>query len=101
LHYTLDGSVPTESSPTVASGNDVAVTQSSTLMVRGFNGPGWTPSDVKTGTFYIMVERVGELETLIEEHLGVVGVRGDGEMVLAESRKHRGDLSADVRGIRC
>jgi hypothetical protein len=32
LHYTLDGSVPTESSPTVASGNDVAVSQSSTLM---------------------------------------------------------------------
>jgi alpha-tubulin suppressor-like RCC1 family protein len=37
----------------VASGSDVAVSQSSTLMVRGFNGPGWTPSDVKTGTFYI------------------------------------------------
>jgi alpha-tubulin suppressor-like RCC1 family protein len=53
LHYTLDGTEPTESSPTVASGNSVAVAQSSTLKVRGFKGAGWTPSDVKVGTFYI------------------------------------------------
>ena len=53
LHYTLGGSEPTESSPTVTSGGTVAVTESSTLMVKGFKAPGWTPSDVKAGTFYI------------------------------------------------
>jgi alpha-tubulin suppressor-like RCC1 family protein len=53
LHYTTDGSSPTESSPTVTSGNDVTLTQSSTLMVRGFNGIGWTPSDIQLGTFYL------------------------------------------------
>ncbi len=53
LHFTLDGTEPTESSPTVTSGGTVAVTQSSTLMVKSFNGPGWTPSDLKVGTYYI------------------------------------------------
>jgi alpha-tubulin suppressor-like RCC1 family protein len=53
LRYTLDGSEPTESSSSVTSGGTVAVNQSSTLMVKGFNGPGWTPSDLKVGTYYI------------------------------------------------
>ena len=53
LHYTTDGSSPSESSPTVVSGNDVALTQTATLMVRGFNGIGWTPSDIQLGTYYL------------------------------------------------
>ncbi len=53
LRYTLDGSEPTESSSSVTSGGTVAVSQSSTLMVKGFNGPSWTSSDLKVGTYYI------------------------------------------------
>jgi alpha-tubulin suppressor-like RCC1 family protein len=53
LHYTLDGSSPTESSPTVTSGGTVPVSQSSTLKVTAFRGLGWNPSDVKVGTYYI------------------------------------------------
>jgi alpha-tubulin suppressor-like RCC1 family protein len=53
LRYTLDGSEPTESSSSVTSGGAVGVTQSSTLMVKSFNGPAWTASDLKVGTFYI------------------------------------------------
>ena len=51
LHYTLDGSEPTQSSPVVASGETVAVTHSATLKVRGFNGLGWSPSDLALGTY--------------------------------------------------
>ena len=53
LHYTLDGTEPTESSPTVVSGNTLAVDHSATLTVKGFNGPNWTVSDSKIGTFTI------------------------------------------------
>ncbi len=53
LRYTLDGSEPTESSPSVSSGSTVAITETSTLMVKSFNGPTWTPSDLKVGTFTI------------------------------------------------
>jgi alpha-tubulin suppressor-like RCC1 family protein len=53
LHYTLDGTVPTVSSPTVVSGNTVTVDHSATLTVKGFHGPDWTASDSRVGTFYI------------------------------------------------
>jgi alpha-tubulin suppressor-like RCC1 family protein len=53
LRFTLDGSKPTEFSPSVPSGGTIPVTQSSTLMVMGFNGPGWTPSDIRVGTYYV------------------------------------------------
>jgi alpha-tubulin suppressor-like RCC1 family protein len=52
LHYTLDGTEPTESSPTVVSGNTVTVPQTATLMVKGFRG-GWSASDLQVGTYFI------------------------------------------------
>jgi alpha-tubulin suppressor-like RCC1 family protein len=53
LRHTLDGSEPTEFSSQVVSGSSVCVTESSTLKVRGFKGPGWTPSDVAMATYYV------------------------------------------------
>lgn len=53
LHYTLDGTEPTESSPIVVSGNTVTVDHSAALTVKGFHGPDWAPSDSKLGTYYV------------------------------------------------
>ena len=48
LHYTLDGGVPAEADPVVASGSAVSVERSGTLKVRGWR-TGWTPSDAARG----------------------------------------------------
>lgn len=51
LRYTLDGSLPAESSPVVPGGG-VVVDQSTTLKVQGFRS-GWTASDVTMGVYWI------------------------------------------------
>ena len=53
LHYTTNGVEPTASSPTVVSGNDVTLTESGTLKVKGFGPGGWTASDLKMGTYFV------------------------------------------------
>jgi hypothetical protein len=55
LCYTLDSSEPADCSQQIVSGGTVLITQSSTLKVKGFNGPAneWTPSDLEIGTYYI------------------------------------------------
>jgi alpha-tubulin suppressor-like RCC1 family protein len=52
LHYTTDGRDPVEADPTVSAGSTLVVSGSSTLKVRGWL-PGWLPSDVGAGTYYI------------------------------------------------
>jgi alpha-tubulin suppressor-like RCC1 family protein len=52
LHYRLDGLEPTEADPSVSPGGTVAVTHSVTLKVKGFR-TGWTPSDVKAGSYFV------------------------------------------------
>jgi alpha-tubulin suppressor-like RCC1 family protein len=51
LHYTLDGSTPTESSPLVPGGG-ITVDHSVTLSVMGWRA-GWTTSDLVTGTYVL------------------------------------------------
>ena len=58
LRYTLDGSEPRESSPTVASGGTVVVDKSGALTVRGFRS-NWTASDIRWGTYAISLGTLG------------------------------------------
>jgi len=52
LHYTLDGGEPTQSDPTIVSGNSIPVAHSATLKVRGWRS-GWTTSGLATGTYLL------------------------------------------------
>ena len=56
FRYTLDGSIPDTSSPTVPGGGAV-VGQSSTLKIRGFRS-GWTSSDVTPATYWMSLGTV-------------------------------------------
>ena len=58
LHYTTNGTDPTESSTTVASGGAVAVDRGSTLVVKGWKSGGWTPSDMFVATYWISLGTV-------------------------------------------
>jgi alpha-tubulin suppressor-like RCC1 family protein len=51
LRYTIDGSLPTSSSPAVPGGG-VVLDQSTTLKVQGFRS-GWTASNVTLGVYWI------------------------------------------------
>lgn len=57
LHYTLDGSDPTETSPVVASGSTVTVGESATLKVKGWKA-GWSTSDLTVGLYSISLGTV-------------------------------------------
>ena len=50
IRYTLDGSTPTESSPTYST--PIHITSTTTIKARGYKR-GWTPSDVASGTYTI------------------------------------------------
>ncbi len=50
IHYTLDGSVPTESSPVYSSA--IPISQTTTLKAKAFKS-GWDPSGVASGTYTI------------------------------------------------
>jgi len=52
LHYTVDGSTPTQSDAVVNSGSSVSVTESMTLRVAGWRS-GWTPSGVASETYVV------------------------------------------------
>jgi alpha-tubulin suppressor-like RCC1 family protein len=54
LHYTTDGSEPTESAAIVASGGTIAVDQSLAIKVRGWK-PGAVSSELVTGTYELKV----------------------------------------------
>jgi alpha-tubulin suppressor-like RCC1 family protein len=54
LRYTTDGTTPTESSPVIASGGSVAITQSGTLSVRGWK-PNVPASAVISATYELKV----------------------------------------------
>lgn len=51
LHYTLDGGIPNEKSPTVTSGGTVQVTPTQTLNVIALR-QGWAPSPVLSEVYY-------------------------------------------------
>lgn len=50
IHYTTDGTEPTEASPVYAA--PVAISNSTTLKARGFRS-GWTASEIHEGVYYI------------------------------------------------
>jgi alpha-tubulin suppressor-like RCC1 family protein len=54
LHYTLNGSNPTQGDPVVVSGASVAITLSATLKVRAWK-PGAVSSEVSTATYELKV----------------------------------------------
>lgn len=52
IHYTTDGSEPTESDPAIASGGVVLVNRAMTLKAKAWK-TGWTPSSTKSASFTI------------------------------------------------
>src|SRR6185503_2773414 len=54
IHYTMNGSDPTENDPEILSGAAVPVGQSVTLKARAFKD-GWTPSGTKSASFTISI----------------------------------------------
>lgn len=54
IHYTLDGSTPTQSSPFILSGQSLNIADSVTLKLVGYNAdPHYRPSAVKSATYAI------------------------------------------------
>lgn len=53
IHYTTDGSEPTESGPAVVSGGTVLVDRSLTLKAKTWRGSGWTVSTVTIATYSV------------------------------------------------
>jgi len=64
IHFTTNGSDPTESDPIVAHGGTVAVNSSMTLKARAFKAD-FTPSPVKSATY--TVAALGPLQLLIDQ----------------------------------
>lgn len=52
IHYTLDGSDPTESDPSIASGGTISLSASAVLKARAFR-TNWTPSDITEANYEI------------------------------------------------
>lgn len=55
IHYTTNGSDPTESDPIIASGSSIYIDRNLTLKARAFK-PGWTPSGVKSASYQLVVK---------------------------------------------
>jgi alpha-tubulin suppressor-like RCC1 family protein len=72
LHYTTDGSEPSETAATVASGGTVAVDQSLTIKVRGWK-PGAVSSELVSGAY--------ELKAVTPVLSPVSGAYGSGQSV--------------------
>lgn len=53
IHYTTDGTIPTEASPTVASGDSVLIESTATLKAKAYKAT-WTPSAVASQTYSIL-----------------------------------------------
>ena len=57
IHYTTNGTEPTESSPSLPNGGSVRLVQSATLSARAFLA-GYTPSTITTGIYSIAAAKV-------------------------------------------
>ncbi len=52
IHYTIDGSIPTESSPVYGASINIAANQQMIISVRAF-AANWIPGDIQTGVYNI------------------------------------------------
>jgi len=57
IHYTLNGSDPTQSDPTIASGGTVTIDRTRTLKARAWR-TGWTASNIASATYTMVVAPV-------------------------------------------
>jgi alpha-tubulin suppressor-like RCC1 family protein len=57
LHYTVDGTDPTQTSPTIASGGTVTIDRTKTLKARAWK-TGWTTSVITSATYTMTVANV-------------------------------------------
>lgn len=69
LHYTLNGQDPTESSPTIASGSSLTISQSSILRVRAYK-TGWLPSNISVAVYTIQASanQIDIPRTFVQQH---------------------------------
>ncbi len=52
IHFTTDGSDPTDSDPVITSGNSVHISSTTTLKAKAYK-TGWTPSSIASGSYII------------------------------------------------
>lgn len=67
IHYTTNGSDPTEDDPLVGSGSTILVDHSMTLKARAFKY-GWLPSVVKSASFSLSNNQIDETTFFVRQH---------------------------------
>jgi hypothetical protein len=67
IHYTINGPAPTESSPTIASGSTVLITQSSHLQARAYKS-GMLASPVSFGYYVILANPIDDSTVFVRQH---------------------------------